>query len=157
MSRDYYPEGTLGKISVGGSCQLRDVKKGRTYKPFYDPDWNTSVTNTLLTNLKDNFPAVNFISYRVVESRDVCHVHNYYTGNYSEINKKKWGKERSAILNTTGYDAMYAIASTSLNQSDDFEVAEDATTAQIRAAFKKSLKSKAANKKVLSSFATMVA
>ena len=157
MSRDYYPEGTLGKISVGGSCQLRDVKKGRTYKPFYDPDWNTSVTNTLLTNLKDNFPSVNFISYRVVESRDVSHVHNYYTGNYSEINKKKWAKERSAILNTTGYDAMYAIASTSLNQSDDFQVSDDATTAQIRAAFKKSLKSKAANKKVLSSFATMVA
>ena len=157
MSKDYYPEGTLGKISVGGSCQLRDVKKGRTYKPFYDPDWNTSVTNTLLTNLKDNFPAVNFISYRVVESRDVSHVHNYYTGNYSEINKKKWAKERSAILNTTGYDAMYAIASTSLNQSDDFQVSDDATTAQIRAAFKKSLKSKAANKKVLSSFATMVA
>jgi len=157
MSRDYYPEGTLGKISVGGSCQLRDVKKGRTYKPFYDPDWNTSVTNTLLTNLKDNFPTVNFISYRVVESRDVSSVHTYYTGNYSEINKKKWAKERSAILNTTGYDAMYAIASTSLNQSDDFQVADDATTAQIRAAFKKSLKSKAANKKVLSSFATMVA
>ena len=157
MSRNYYPEGTLGKISVGGSCQLRDVKKGRTYKPFYDPDWNTSVTNTLLTNLKDNFPTVNFISYRVVESRDVSSVHTYYTGNYSEINKKKWAKERSAILNTTGYDAMYAIASTSLNQSDDFQVADDATTAQIRAAFKKSLKSKAANKKVLSSFATMVA
>ena len=34
MSRDYYPEGTLGKISVGGSCQLRDVKKGRTYTTF---------------------------------------------------------------------------------------------------------------------------
>ena len=85
----------------------------------------------LLTNLKDNFPTVNFISYRVVESRDVSSVHTYYTGNYSEINKKKWAKERSAILNTTGYDAMYAIASTSLNQSDDFQVADDATTAQI--------------------------
>ena len=108
-------------------------------------------------SLKDNFPSINFISYRVVESRDVSSVHWYYTGNYSETNKKKWTKERSAILNTTGYDAMYAIASTALNQSDDFEVAEDATNAQIRAAFKKSLKSKAANKKILSSFATMVA
>jgi len=157
MSEQYYPEGRYGKISVGTNCQLRDIKKGRTYKPFNDHNWNTSVTNTLLTNLKDNFPHINFISYRVVESRDVSNVHWYYTGNYSEINKKKWTKERSAILNTTGYDAMYAIASTSLNQSDDFEVAEDATNAQIRAAFKKSLKSKAANKKILSSFATMVA
>jgi len=157
MNEDYFPDRPFGKISVNSNCQLRDVKKGRTYKTFNDHNWDTSVTKTLLTNLKDNFPFVNFISYRVVESRDVSNVHWYYTGNYSEINKKKWAKERSAILNTTGYDAMYAIASTSLNQSDDFEVAEDATTAQIRAAFKKSLKSKAANKKILSSFATMVA
>ena len=157
MNEEYFPEREFGKLNVGSNCQLRDFKKGRTYKSFYDHQWETSVTKTLLCNLKDNFPSVNFISYRVVESRDVSSVHWYYTGNYSETSKKKWAKERSAILNTTGYDAMYAIASTSLNQSDDFEVAQDATTAQIRAAFKKSLKSKAANKKVLSSFATMVA
>ena len=157
MSQDYFPDRPFSKLNVGSNCQLRDFKKGRTYKSFYDHEWNTSVTKTLLSNLKDNFPSVNFISYRVVESRDVSHVHWYYTGNYSNSDKKKWSKERSAILNTTGYDAMYAIASTSLNQSDDFEVAEDATTAQIRAAFKKSLKSKAANKKILSSFATIVA
>jgi len=157
MNEKYYPDGRLGKISCSTSCQLRDTRKGRTYKTFNDHNWETSVTHTLLTNLKDNFPQVNFISYRVVESRDVSNVHWYYTGNYSETNKKKWSKERSAILNTTGYDAMYAIASTTLNQSDDFAVADEATVAQIRAAFKKSLKSKAANKKILSSFATMVA
>ena len=157
MSEKYYPEGAYGKVSVTTNCQLRDTSKGRTYTTFNNTHWDTSVTHTLLSNLKDNFPKVNFISYRVVESRDVAGVHWYYTGNYSETNKKKWAKERSAILNTTGYDAMYAIASTSLNQSDDFQVSDDATTAQIRAAFKKSLKSKAANKKILSSFATMVA
>ena len=157
MNEKYYPEGRLGKVSVNTNCQLRDTKKGRTYATFNDHDWSTSVTHTLLSNLKDNFPTIKFISYRVVEPRDVSGIHYYYTGDYSETNKKKWSKERSAILNTTGYDAMYAIASTTLNQSDDFEVADDATTAQIRAAFKKSLKSKAANKKILSSFATMVA
>jgi|TARA_B100000073_G_scaffold46481_1_gene34427 hypothetical protein len=157
MDERYYPEGRFGKISVNTNCQLRDLKKGRTYKAFNEHQWETSGTNILLTNLKDNFPSVNFISYRVVESRDVSNVHWYYNGYYSEIDKKKWAKERSAILNTTGYDAMYAIASTALNQSDDFQVADEATVAQIRAAFKKSLKSKAANKKILSSFATMVA
>ena len=157
MSEEYFPDGRFGKVSVTTNCQLRDTRKGRTYTTFNNTHWDTSVTHILLSNLKDNFPKVNFISYRVVESRDVAGVHWYYTGNYSETNKKKWAKERSAILNTTGYDAMYAIASTSLNQSDDFQVSDDATTAQIRAAFKKSLKSKAANKKILSSFATMVA
>ena len=157
LKSDYFPDRPFGKISVNTNCQLRDYKKGRTYTTFNDQVWATSVTNTLLTNLKDNFPFINFISYRVAESRDVANIHWYYTGDYSEINKKRWSKERSAILNTSGYDVMYAIASTTLNQSDDFQVAEDATNAQIRAAFKKSLKSKAANKKILSSFATMVA
>jgi len=157
MSEKYYPDRPFSKISVNGGCQLRDIKKGQTYKTFNENHWETSATHTLLKNLKDNFPAVNFISYRIVETREVSNIHHYYTGNYTELSKKKWLKDRSAIVNTTGYDAMYAIGSTSMNQSDDFDVAEDATTAQIRSAFKKSLKSKAANKKVLSSFATMVA
>lgn len=157
MSEKYYPDRPFGKISVNGNCKLRDIKNGRTYKTFNENLWDTSATHTLLTNLKDNFPAVNLISYRIIESRDVSNVHFYYTDQYSCNDKKKWMKERSAILNTTGYDAMYAIASTSMNQSDEFDVDDGATNAQIRAAFKKSLKSKAANKKVLSSFATMVA
>ena len=157
MSELYYPEGTIGKVHVGQHCQLRDLKKGRVYQNFNEYDWKTSATSTLLENLKHNFPSVNLISYRVVASRDVSTFFNYYTDGYSEDTKKKWAKERSAIVNTSGYDAMYAIASTTLNQSEDFVVKDDATKAQIRAAFKKSLKSKAANKKVLSSFATMVA
>jgi len=157
MSEKYYPEGAIGRVHVSQNCQLRDTKKGRVYTNFNEYDWGTSVTNVLLTNLKHNFPNVNLISYRVVASRDVSSFFHYYTNGYSETLRKNWSKERSAIVNTSGYDAMYAIASTTLNQSEDFVVKDDATKAQIRAAFKKSLKSKAANKKVLSSFATMVA
>jgi len=149
--------GRYGKISIGTHCQLRDTEIGATYPQFNNYNWYNGTTNILMRNLKDKFPNINFISYRVVEGKDVSNVFNYYTGVYTDINKKQWSKEKSAILNTSGYDVMYAIASSSLNQSSDFTVAEDATKAQIRAAFKKSLKSKAANKKTLSSFATMVA
>jgi hypothetical protein len=157
MSEKYYPEGAVGRVYLGSNCQLRDIKKGRVYKNFNEFDWDTSATNILLSNLKHNFPNVNLISYRVVPSGSVSTLFNYYTEGYSEDVKKKWTKERSAIVNTTGYDVMYAIASNTLNQSEDFVVNDDATKAQIRAAFRKSLKSKSANKKVLSSFATMVA
>jgi hypothetical protein len=100
---------------------------------------------------------VNFISYRILEGRDVTQFFNYYKGNYYEIDKKRWSKERCAVVNTAGFDIMYVLASTSLNQSDEFDVDDGATNAQIRAAFRKSLKSKSTNNKILSSFATMVA
>ena len=44
-----------------------------------------------------------------------------------------------------------------MNSSEEFEVKENATKAQIRSAFKKNLKNKSGNKKVLSSFIDMVA
>ena len=100
---------------------------------------------------------MNFISYRILEGRDVTQFFNYYKGNYHEIDKKRWSKERCAVVNTAGFDIMYVLASTSLNQSDEFDVDDGATNAQIRAAFRKSLKSKSTNNKILSSFATMVA
>ena len=157
MSEKYYPNGELGRVYVRTGCQLRDPKLGRTYKNFNDYEWDQSVTGILLTNLKDNFPQVNFISYRILEGRDVTQFFNYYKGNYHEIDKKRWSKERCAVVNTAGFDIMYVLASTSLNQSDEFDVDDGATNAQIRAAFRKSLKSKSTNNKILSSFATMVA
>ena len=68
-----------------------------------------------------------------------------------------WKKNRSFIIKDNGYDALYAMSSTSLNESDEFEVSDDATNAQIRTAFKKSLKAKTLNKKILSSFIEYVA
>ena len=157
--KDYYDntKDRWGRVGINGNCQIRDPKLGRTYKPVFDYSWEGSITKILLTNLKENFPEVNFIGIRVLPSRDVSNFFHVYTGDYSEVTKKLWRKERSYIIKGNGYDALYAMSSTSLNESDEFEVAEDATKSQIRTAFRKSLKAKSLNKKVLSSFISMVA
>jgi ribosomal protein L23 len=49
------------------------------------------------------------------------------------------------------------MSSSTLSQDADFEVADDATKAQIKTAFVKSLKTKKLNKKVLGEFISLVA
>ena len=56
----------------------------------------------------------------------------------------------------SGYDAYFALSSTVLAEDAEFEVDEDATTAQIKKAFVKSLKPKKLNKKVLGEFIELV-
>ena len=129
------------------------------YAPCTDWNWKSSVTKTLLENLTDNFPNVNLIGIRIVESRDVSSFHYTYSENqeYDERSKKSWGKNKSCIIKPTGYSILYGLAATTMKQDTDFEVKVDATKAQIRSAFKKNLKAKSTNKKVLSSFVDMVA
>ena len=56
-----------------------------------------------------------------------------------------------------GYNAYFALSSSALNSDDSFEVKEDATKSQIKAAFKKSLSAKKMNKKVLGQFMQYIA
>ena len=158
-TKDYWDSNKerFGRLHINQSCQIRDRKLGRTYQPTSENTWEGSMTKILLTNLNDNFPQVNFIGIRVLPSRDVRNFFNLYLDDYSDTMKKRWQKERSYVIKDNGYSALYAIASNTLSESDEFNVDDDATIAQIRNAFKKSLKAKAMNKKVLSSFISMVA
>jgi hypothetical protein len=158
--KDYFDKDMdrWGRVGLHGNCQLRDRKLGRIYKPMWDNySWSANLTKLLLDNLKENFPQVNFLGIRILPNRDVSNFFNYYNGEYNETIRKRWRKEKSFILKGKGYDELYALSSTSLNESDEFEVADDATKSQIRNAFKKSLKAKAMNKRILSSFISMVA
>ena len=71
--------------------------------------------------------------------------------------RAQWKKDRSATIKGTPFDAFFAMACQSINNDVELEVEEDATKAQIRKAFKKSLQSKALNKKILSDFIDLVA
>ena len=73
------------------------------------------------------------------------------------IIQKDWKKQKSFIIKNSGYDAYFGLSASNLADDAEFEVQEDATKAQIKRAFAKSLKVKKLNKKVLGEFVSLVA
>ena len=141
----------------GGVSFLRDRKTGNTYQVPYG--WH-GFTDMMLKNLRDNFPSVNFVGIRVLESRDANHFMSLYHDRGSNVFNKmqsEWKKTRSVVIKESGYHAYFAMSATSLAQDSDFEVDEGATKAKIKSAFIKSLKTKKLNKKVLGEFISLVA
>lgn len=137
---------------------LRDRKLGTTYRFEYG-NYN-AFTDLLLKNLKDKFPSVNFVGIRVLGgSRSTSNFINLYhqngTKEYDQI-MSDWKKNRSLKITKSGYDAYFGLSGSALSQDADFEVSTDATKAQIKSAFAKSLKTKKLNKKVLGEFITLV-
>ena len=70
---------------------------------------------------------------------------------------RSWKKIKSFSIKSSGYNTYFGLCANSISEDTDFEVKEDATKAQIRSAFKKSLNGKKMNKKVLSEFIELVA
>ena len=136
---------------------LRDRKTGNTYK--FDYGWHT-FTQTLLTNMRDKFPSVNFIGMRVLEGRNandfIKLYYNYGTDDYDKI-YLDWKKNKSFCIKKSGYHAYFGLSATALSQDSEFEVDDGATKAKIKSAFVKSLKTKKLNKKVLGEFISLVA
>ena len=128
---------------------LRDRKLGKTYKVDYGYH---HFTDMLVTNLKDRFPSINFIGIRVLNNRDA----KSFMRLYNEDHSVDWRKTKSFIIKNSGYDAYFAMSSSSLAEDAEFDVDEDATKAEIKRAFVKSLKTKKLNKKVLGEFVGLV-
>ena len=133
------------------STILRDRKMGTTYKIGYR---HNDFVDTMLNNLKDNFPYVNFIGIRVLVPRDARSFMRLYGDNLEYT--RQWSKNRSFCIKNSGYDAYFALSSNALAQDSDFDVKDDATKAQIKSAFVKSLRVKKLNKKVLGEFISLV-
>ena len=70
---------------------------------------------------------------------------------------EEWRRTKAFTVKDAGYDAYFAMSANSLAQDAEFEVDDDATKAQIKRAFVKSLKTKKLNKKVLGEFVELVA
>ena len=157
VQRHWEDEDFLGcRGCQGGRTFLRDRKVGKTYK-F---GWNYhEFTQTLITNLKDRFPTTNFIGIRVIANREAMRFARLYFTNPEEHVKleNQWKKQKSFTIKTSGYDAYFALSSSNLADDAEFDVKEDATKAQIKRAFAKSLKTKKMNKKVLGEFVELVA
>ena len=149
----YHTDG-IGRTSLDWNTYLRNRKTGRTYA--MSGQFNTTVA--LLEDLGDTFPDINLIGIRLCSNREFGQTMRGYV-EYEERDRKhrEWRKNGSVTLKGKGYDRLFAISCNSLDNDVEFEVKEDATKAQIRQAFKKTLKSKSMNKKILSEFVDLVA
>ena len=137
-----------------GRTFLRDRKVGKTYGFQYDYH---QFTDVLLNNIKDKFPSTNFIGIRVLPNREASRFMRLYHPYGNDKLSEDWRKNRSFTIKNSGYDAYFAMSAQSLADDTEFEVKEDATKAQIKRAFVKSLKTKKLNKKVLGEFVSLVA
>jgi len=157
VKRPWEPEPFLGTRHLyPGESYIRDRKLGTTYaiKNQY-----RSFTDTMLRNLKDNFPNANFIGIRVLAPRDAkSFIRSYCDFGDDEFDRiqRDWTKLRSFTIKSSGYDAYFGMSSTTLSQDSEFDVDEGATKAKIKSAFFKSLKTKKLNKKVLGEFISLV-
>jgi hypothetical protein len=158
VKRGWEKESYLGNASVNpNNTFLRDRKLGTTYNFGYKFH---EFTDTLLKNLKDKFPSVNFIGIRVLASRDAnkfINLHHSCVDKQYSVILDDWKKMKSFTITNSGYDAYFGLSSSTLSQETEFDVAEDASKAQIKSAFVKSLKTKKLNKKVLGEFISLVA
>ena len=132
---------------------LRNRKTGYTYKLPYSYH---GFTDVLLKDLKQIYSDVNFIGIRIVANRDFGHFIRRYEY-ISDENYKMARKANTYSIKESGYDSYFAIVDSALSNDDEFEVQEDASKAQIKRAFVKSLQAKKLNKKVLGEFVELVA
>ena len=156
VQRPWEEDPFLGTNYVGWNTFLRDRTTGTVYK--FTDNWRES-TSILIRNLKDKFTDMNFVGIRLLSPRDGNYfIRQYcgYSGKEFERATKDWKKTKSFSIKCSGYDSYFGLSAAALSSDDEFEVESDATKAQIKRAFFKSLKGKKMNKKILGEFVDLV-
>ena len=158
LQRQWEDEPFMGSAYLHDHCVLRNRKTGHTYSCRGLGYW-ADITDMLLFDLRQSFPNTNFIGIRILSTRDAGQfVRRYlqYSEEYAKV-MDSWRKEKSFSIKSSGYHSYFGLSSNTLANDDEFDVQQDATKAQIKRAFFKSLKTKKMNKKVLGEFIELVA
>lgn len=149
----------IGKNYIDSDCVLRDRKTGRVYPRFSGNCYRSDlITSTFLQCVRDRHPDINLIGIRLINSRYLSSTANHGESktSYAEV-QKQWKKSRSAeLVDFMGYQSLYLMALNSLSVSTSFDIDDDATSKEIGAAFTQSLVKKEINKKMLTSFASLI-
>ena len=148
--KHYTQEGmTFIRRRASTNCYLRDRKTGKNYE--FGVSYNQ--TPTFLNQLKDRFPECEFMNIRLLSSGE--------WGRYKRIMldpadwfkaDTDWKKMKTFVTTTAGWSIQYIMSANNMDDNAEFDVHDSATKSQIRSALRKTLKSKATNKKVLTSF-----
>ena len=158
IQRDWEDTPYMGTQYLNENCFLRNRKTGKTYQ--LTDNWY-KFTPILLRDISESFSNVNFIGIRVMDSRDAGRFlrMNDLDCNSEEYTKKMkiFKKTKSVAIENVGYKVYFGMSSKTLSSNSEFEVEDDATKAQIKKAFTKSLTAKKMNKQILSRFVELIA
>ena len=138
---------------------IRNRKTGRVY-PEIEYNNFPLYSKILLNTVRDSFPSVNLINFRITPSREFSNCWSWYgNGSHNLYEKLKvmYRKHHCVQFDDTGYDQFNVISASALSQDDEFIVKDDATKAEIKKSFTKMLGSKRTNKKILGSFIELIA
>ncbi len=142
--------------AIRGESVIRT--KNRYYSDIKDP--HQSMTRGLIRVIRDTYPECSVMGFRICSSRHLTSYLNALGMHGFDVHakySKMFRRDKSVAIVGSCYNELYCIQSSSYNSDVEMDVAEDATKGQIRSAFKKSLKSKSINRKMLSSFAGQIA
>ena len=157
VERDWDEGAYMGSAYLNDSCYIRNRKTGYVYG-LKNMGYYGDATDVFLEDLRQSFPDTNFIGIRLMPNGWASSFIQKYTESHEyEKSLNHWRKHKSISLKTSGYHVYFGLSSTSLGNDTEFEVQEDATKAQIKRAFNKSLKNKKMNKKILGEFIELVA
>jgi hypothetical protein len=161
------PFGTLRKTNHHGEKYLsrqfsddtviRNRKTGRMY-PSYNSSSFSNYAKILLNYVKDLFPNVNLINFRVTPTRDLHRCYNEFGTSkipYETI-KEQFRKNKFISFDKSGFDKFFVLSSLSMNGNIDLNVDSGSSKTAIKSAFTKMLKNKKTNKKVLSEFVSLI-
>ena len=155
--RDWESAPYMGTAYLSDNCYFRNRKTGRVFA-LKNMGYYGDVTDILLEDIRDTFPHTNFIGIRLLPNGWASSFIQKYTENEEyEKSMIHWRKNKTISLKGSGYHVYFGLSSTAIGNDTDFEVQEDATKAQIKKAFTKSLRNKKMNKKILSEFIELVA
>lgn len=134
---------------------LRDRTTGRVYG--MSDGWG-DMTNTFIQQLRDRNAGVNVLGFRIMGGSGLTSFVSTYASltHYDQV-QKQWKKDKSAVIPfPKSYTALYAISNTTIDTDTEFDVESGAKKGEISKAFKRMLKSKSTNKKLLNSFVEYV-
>ena len=153
---DYKDEYYVRPRRLDYNTVLRDRQTGRVYSG--GDGWG-EMTNVFIQQLRDRNAGVNVLGFRIMGGSGLSGFVGTYASlaHYDQV-QKQWKKDKSAVIPfPKSYTALYAIANTAIDEDVEFDVESGANKGEITKAFKKMLKSKATNKKLLNSFIEYVA
>ena len=143
--------------SSASNVIIRNRKSGRMY-PSYSCSSFSTYAKVLLTYLKDEFPNINIINFRVSSPRELSSCYDWCEDgiSYDKI-KEFFRKNKFVSFQKSAFDRFIILSSASVNVDTDLNVDSGASKTAIKTAFTKMLKNKKTNKAVLNQFVDMIA